>query len=149
VDDTADELLVPLKYYLRVATHPTSHVFSTFPRSGKHDQEFHAAEASNDTPVATDYILQTLSKIDHARVFLTTHHQIRTNAVAPLSDSPGLIHFRQNLMFASATSYRRLVRRVSRSPVQMRSPFIVRAPFSDQPSLFVGSRIGTAAPILT
>jgi hypothetical protein len=93
-------------------------------------------------------MLQTLSKIDHARIFLTKHRHVGTNAVAPRSNSPDLIYLRQYLKFASATGCWRIVRQVSRSPVQVRPPFIVRAPFSDQPSLFVGSCIGTAATIL-
>jgi hypothetical protein len=72
VDYTANVLLVPLKYYSRVAAHPTSRAFPAFPRLSKHDQEFHAAEALNDGLVATEHILQTLWKFDHARVFLTS-----------------------------------------------------------------------------
>jgi hypothetical protein len=49
MDDTVHGLLVALKYDLRVATHPASHVFPIFPRSSTHDQEFQAAEASNNT----------------------------------------------------------------------------------------------------
>jgi hypothetical protein len=49
MDDTVRGLLVALKYDLRVATHPASHVFSIFPRSSTHDQKFQAVEASNNT----------------------------------------------------------------------------------------------------
>jgi hypothetical protein len=49
MDDTVHGLLVALKYDLRVATHPASHVFSIFPRSSTHDQEFQMALASNNT----------------------------------------------------------------------------------------------------
>jgi hypothetical protein len=72
VDYTADRLFVPFKYQLCVATHPTSLAFPAFPRSSKHDKEFQAAEASNDNPVAVEHTLQTLSKFDHARIFLTS-----------------------------------------------------------------------------
>jgi hypothetical protein len=94
-------------------------------------------------------MLQTLSKIDHARDFLTTNYQIRTTAGAARSDSLDLIYLRQNLKLASATGCWRIARQVSGSPVRVRAPFIVRAPFSDQPSLCIRSRIGTAASILT
>lgn len=99
-------------------------------------------------PVATEHMVQTLSKIDHARISLTKQCHIKTNADAARSDSPDLIYLRRYLKFASATGCWRIIRQVSRSPVQVRSPFIVRAPFSDRPTLCVGSRIGTAAPIL-
>jgi hypothetical protein len=71
VDHAADRLRMPLNNYLRVAAHPTARTFSNISRSSKHDQEFQAAEASNDNPVATENILKTLSKIDHARISLT------------------------------------------------------------------------------
>jgi hypothetical protein len=71
VDYAADELLVPLKYYLCVTAHPTARAFPTFPRSSKHDQEFRLAEVSNDNLVAREHILQTLLKFNHARVFPT------------------------------------------------------------------------------
>jgi hypothetical protein len=47
MDDTVHGLLVALKYDLRVATHPASHVFPIFLRSSTHDQEFQMAGASN------------------------------------------------------------------------------------------------------
>ena len=53
----------------------------TFPRSCKHEQKFQAAEASNDNPVASEYILQMLSKFDYVRIFLTSAYNIKTNAV--------------------------------------------------------------------
>jgi hypothetical protein len=49
MDDTVHGLLVALKYDLRVATQPASHVFPIFPRLSTHDQEFQTAEATNNT----------------------------------------------------------------------------------------------------
>jgi hypothetical protein len=49
MDDTVHGLLMALKYDLRVATHPASHVFPIFPRSSTHDQGFQTAKATNNT----------------------------------------------------------------------------------------------------
>jgi hypothetical protein len=63
---------MPLKYYLRVTTHPTSRALPTFRRSSKHDKEFQAAEAPNINPLAMEHTVQTLSKFDDARISLTS-----------------------------------------------------------------------------
>ena len=49
MDDTVYGKLVALKYDLRVATHPASHVFPIFPRSSTHDQGYEQGEATNNT----------------------------------------------------------------------------------------------------
>jgi hypothetical protein len=90
MDDTVHGPLVALKYDLRIATHPASHVFSIFPRSSTHDQEFQAAERNKQHRMVVDYVLQTLSKFDQVRISLTTNdrisnklpNKIRTSAVA-------------------------------------------------------------------
>jgi hypothetical protein len=80
MEGTADVLLLPLEYDLRVAAHPASHAFPTFPRSSKHDQRIPSRRRIKRHAAATEHILQTLSKFDHARVFLTGHDHIETNA---------------------------------------------------------------------
>ena len=110
MDDTVHGLLVALKYDLRVATHPASHVFPIFPRSSTHDQEFQMAGASNTIASVVDYVLQTLSKFDQVRISLTTNdrisdklpNKIGTSAVAPRLNNLGCIY-----LFSAICSKRR------------------------------------------